>query len=219
VRIVFVEASLETIPEEILHHAQVISSSRVRGKSPESMLLEDNLHYIAIKKLKMYRKRGRPDIVHRCLLLCLDSNVDNLFSEIFVHTVTGKVIQLYPEVRLPRTYERFRGLMEKLFLEGVVKDRNGKILIKVLNCNLDDILQGKVAVLREKGRNGCDSIKKADTICVGAFPHGDFEKSTLKIFSRKKAKFVSFSKKSYTALYALCRTICCLLEDRPLVNR
>lgn len=217
-RLVFVEASLETVPKEIAYHAQVIKASRIRGKKPENMLLEDYLHYRAMKKLDKSEKRGRPDIIHRCLLLCLDSNVDNLFSEIYVHTLTGKIIWVNPEVRLPRTYERFRGLMEKLFTDKRVVTDTNEVLLKLTDLSLEDVLKGRVVVLREKGNvcckegDVCERIKKAGTVCIGAFPHGDFEKETLEIFSEKKAEFISFSRKSYTSLYALCRTICCLLR-------
>ena len=216
VRLVFVEASLETVPKEIVYHAQVIKASRIRGKKPENTLLEDYLHYKAIKKLDKSEKRGRPDIIHRCLLLCLDSNSDNLFSEIYVHTLAGKLIWVNPEVRLPRTYERFRGLMEKLFLDRRIVTDTNNVLLELTDLSLEDVLKGRVVVLREKGNEGdgnsCERIKKAGTICIGAFPHGDFEKETLEIFLEKKAEFISFSRKSYTSLYALCRTICCLLS-------
>ena len=64
-------------------------------------------------------KRGRPDIVHFTLLEALGSplNLEGLLK-IYVHTYSGYVIDVRPEVRLPRDCNRFSGLMEQLFQEG-----------------------------------------------------------------------------------------------------
>ncbi len=199
-RLILVESSLEPVPKEIAYHADVIRS--------RSKLLEDYLHYRAIRKLEKAEKRGRPDIVHRCLLLALDSK---LFSEIYVHTIAGRVIRVNPEVRLPRTYDRFKGLMEKLFEKGkIVAD---DVLLEIVDTSLKKLLVGKTVVLREvaENRSACEEIVKANTVCLGAFPHGDYEKETIEVFKKAKATFVSFGSEKYTSTFALCRVICCLL--------
>ena len=60
-------------------------------------------------------------------------------GECQVHTVRGKVIEFSRAVRIPRTYNRFKGLMAKLLKEGAVpKDRP---LIRVLESSLKDLLE------------------------------------------------------------------------------
>ncbi len=207
-RLIFVDSSLELIPKTIHHHVDVIKSSRIRRKKIEEMLLEDYLHYRAIRKLRNAKKRGRPDIIHRCLLLALDSQ---LFDEIFVHTIADKIIWVNKNTRLPRTYERFRGLMEKLFKTGKI-EINGKVLLEILNYKLEDVLKGKVVVLSENGEKDkfCKHVVTANTICIGAFPKGNFEEETLNTFKKANAKFVRFDDKSCSSLYSTCMVICCI---------
>ena len=207
-RLVLLEASLETVPEEIAYHADVIRAARLRKKRAEEMLLEDYLHFRAIRKLSMAEKRGRPDIVHRCLLLALDSGV---FEEIYVHTVAGRIIRVSGETRLPRTYERFRGLMEKLFREERI-EANGRVLLEIVDARLEEVAGEKAVLLRESGarlrrKERCEIIRSADSICLGAFPHGDYEEETLRAL--KRAREISLGEESYSSLYALCRVLCC----------
>jgi len=194
------------VPKEIAYHSSVIKASRIRRKRADEMLLEDYLHFRAIRKLERAEKRGRPDIVHRCLLLALDSQV---FDEIYIHTITGKLIRVNVETRLPRTYERFRGLMEKLFREKRIES-GGKVLLEILNVRLEDVVDNAV-LLREKGerkKGVCDMLKNAKTICIGAFPHGDYERETLEAL--KGAEQLSLGSRNYTSLYALIKVLCCL---------
>ncbi len=207
-KLVLLEASLETVPREIAYHADVIRSSRLRKKKAEEMLLEDYLHYRAIRKLSLAEKRGRPDIVHRCLLLALDSG---LFEEVYVHTIAGRIIRISRETRLPRTYERFRGLMEKLFSEEEI-EANSKVLLKIVDVRLEDVVGEKAVLLRESGlkvsrEERCRILKNADTVCLGAFPHGDYEEETLRAL--RDAKQISLGEENYSTLYALCRVLCC----------
>ena len=201
------DSSLEIVPKEIVHHVDVIRSSRIRKKRAEEMLLEDYLHYRAIRKLERSEKRGRPDILHRCLLLALDSN---LFSEIYVHTVQNLLIKIDVNTKLPRTYERFRGLMEKLLLEGKI-EAGGKVLLEVVDYKLEDVLD-RAVVLWEKGdrKDVCKRISESRTICIGAFPHGDFEEETMKAFKKANATFLSFGEAKLSSLYATCKVICCV---------
>ena len=61
------------------------------------------------KKLNNWRKRGRPDIVHLCLLEALESPLNkNKILSVYVHTYDNKIIYINPEVRLPRNYTIIR---------------------------------------------------------------------------------------------------------------
>ncbi|RLG20801.1 hypothetical protein DRN72_04605 [Methanosarcinales archaeon] len=56
-------------------------------------LLDSSYHHKAMRMLENPDKRGRPDIVHFCLLEALGSplNVDGKLSTV-VHTYDGKII-------------------------------------------------------------------------------------------------------------------------------
>ncbi len=204
---VFLEASLETVPKVISKHPEVLSDARRRKKKPTEMILDDSKHHNAMKKLKNREKRGRPDIIHQCLLLLLDSPIKKDF-DIYVHTINNEIIYVNSETRLPRNYNRFIGLMEDLFKKRKIV-ANGKTLLEMTDLSLRRIVEGReVVVLHERGEGEevlYDVFKRNFAVCIGAFPHGDFSRDVLRILG--KAKFVSFGVESYTSLYVTCRVI------------
>ncbi|ADC64332.1 Suppressor Mra1 family protein [Ferroglobus placidus DSM 10642] len=206
-RVVLVESSLELIPEKIQNHPAVISDSRRRKKKPKEMILDDSKHHAAMKNLPKREKRGRPDIVHSCLLSLIDSAVENL--EIYIHTINNEVIRVNRETRIPRNYNRFIGLFEQLYKEKRI-EANGKVLLEIVDESLENILRGEVIVMREG--ESLDNFKKAlnseeITVCIGAFPHGDFEKETYEVFGKVDAKFAGFGEVSRTSLYVVNRVL------------
>ncbi len=208
-RFVFVESSLETIPEEIQNHPDVVRSARRRGKRPEKLLLDDSIHHRAMANLEKREKRGRPDIIHQCLLAVLDSNLKDV--EIFVHTVNGVVIWVNRETRLPRNYIRFVGLMEDLFDRGKI-EANGKTLIEIRDIPLSSILTENTVVLKEgfSEENLVRSMDSDLTVCIGAFPHGDFSDEAVGVFKKRNVRFAGFGKYPKTSLYATYKTVCLL---------
>ncbi len=208
-RFVFVESSLATVPKEIQDHPDVVKSARRRGKRPEKLILDDSIHHRAMASLEKKEKRGRPDIVHQCLLAVLDSNLENV--EIFVHTVAGKIIWVNRETRIPRNYLRFVGLMEDLFdKKKIVADE--RTLIEIRDVSLLDILTDNTVILREgfTEENLVKSMGNDLTVCIGAFPHGDYSDETMRMFKKRNAKFAGFGKEPKTSLYATYKTVCLL---------
>ena len=205
-RIVFVESSLETVPKSIAKHPAILSDARRRKKKPTEMILDDSKHHTAMRNLENREKRGRPDIIHQCLLLSLDSPIEDL--EIYVHTVNDIVIWINRKTRLPRNYNRFIGLMEDLFKKRKIT-ANGKTLLEITDLSLKRIIKDReVVVLSEKGKDEevlYDVFKKNFAVCIGAFPHGDFSQKTLRLL--KNAEFVSIGRGTYTSLYVTCRVI------------
>ncbi len=218
IRVVLVEASLELIPESIQRHPAVVSDSRRRKKKPREIILDDSKHHAAMKELPKREKRGRPDIVHSCLLSILDSAVEEL--EIYVHTINNEIIWINRETRIPRNYNRFIGLFEQLFKEGVI-EVDGKKLIEVSEKSLEDVLEGSVVVMREG--ESLENFKKAlssefITVCVGAFPHGDFEEETYEVFKRVGASFAGFGSVARTSLYVVNRVLALYEISRKLID-
>lgn len=207
-RFVFVETSLETIPEEIANHPIILRDARRKKVRPEFMILDDSRHHRAMGGLEKREKRGRPDIIHQCLLAVLDSKLD---AEIYIHTVRNQIIWVNRETRIPRNYNRFLGLMEDLFRKKEIQ-ASGKTLLAILDKNLTDILTENTVVL-EKGYDSHALLERNPenlAVCVGGFPHGDFDKETLRIFDRVKARFAGFGETDRTSLYATYKAVCML---------
>ncbi|MEM2177111.1 MAG: 16S rRNA methyltransferase [Archaeoglobaceae archaeon] len=202
---IFLEASLEIVPAEIRNHSAVVSDARRRRKKVSEILLDDSKHHSAMERLKFREKRGRPDIVHQCLLLLLDSPMRKNF-EVYVHTIGGMIIKVAVETRLPRNYNRFVGLMENLFRDKAIKG-NGKNLLEIVDLKLSDLVKGKnVVLLSEKGDKFNPEIFKGETaICIGAFAHGEFFESTLRELGNFKA--VSLGRESYSSLYVTSKIL------------
>jgi len=118
--LVFVETALEPMPKEILNHPMILEESHKRHKPPVEILLDSNKHNLPMRALKQMQRRGRPDILHFSLLVALDSIAakTGVLKKVLVHTQNDEVILFPHDLRLPRIYNRFCGIMEQLFAKG-----------------------------------------------------------------------------------------------------
>lgn len=85
----------------------------------------------------------RPDIVHQCLLALFDSDLAyqhrlRVYISLFVRQ--GKVIEVSPALRPPRTYTRFRGLMAALLRDGRVCSTDGQVLMRLMPGSVAPII-------------------------------------------------------------------------------
>jgi len=223
-KLVFLEASLELVPSEISRHPAVVKDARRRKKKPTKIILDDSKHHAAMRELDNREKRGRPDIIHQCLLSALDSRASRLL-DVYVHTVNDLIIWINNETRLPRNYNRFIGLMEDLFEKKEIR-ADDKVLLKILDDELEDVLKDsdKIVVLSEKGERDENYLREVYrkfekvTTCIGAFPHGDFSEETVEILNDLGAEFVSISSEPLTSLYITNRVIC-IYEDERVLTR
>ena len=217
--VVLAEASLETVPAKIAYHPVIVRHARRKGVSPLNIILDDSLHHIAMKTLKNWRRRGRPDIVHFCLLTLTGSP---LYREgklrIMVHTCRDIVIRIAGNVRLPRHYERFKGLMSQLLRLGRVPP-TGKPLMEAEKGEILDVLekfQGyKVIAFTEKGEYYTpDRLRQLfsrvenPVVVVGAFPHGELPGEVLDRADYK----VSVYESPLDAWIVLCKLLCAYEE-------
>ncbi len=185
VTVLLIESSLELVPPEIAGHPSVIRNAGRRGKKPTEVLLDVSLHYHAMRKLRNRGKRGRPDIVHVTLLELLSSPL-NLEGRLrlLIHTVNDYVIEVSPETRIPRNYNRFVGLMEQLLTAGRVPPNSEEPLMKARPSTLTSLLKelgaDGIILLSEGGvrvspRDICRKAVELEVpIAIGCFPHGDF---------------------------------------------
>jgi len=213
--LLLVEAALETVPEEIQNHPAVVNDARRRGKKPSHILLDRSYHHWAMKKLQDSEKRGRPDIVHFSLLEALGSplNLKGLL-ETYVVTRDNFIIHVNPAVRLPRIYERFKGVFEQLFENGVVLSNSGEELLRLEKGSLAALVERlkptKRILLTEKTvPHTLSSIQTLiDTpkplVMVGCFPHGDFSPETKKLAD----VCVSLYEKPLEAWIVVSRVLC-----------
>ena len=191
--LILAESALETVPKEIARHPAVKKYARRRGKKPHQTILDRSYHHRAMLNLPNSEKRGRPDIVHFSLLSALGTPLaKEKLLEIYVHTIANYVIYVNPEVRLPRNYLRFIGLMEQLFIHGKVPPESQNPLLraekKTLKELIEEINPEYTLAFTRKGKmqpleNAISKLvnKTRAAIIIGGFPHGSFSEETLKL--------------------------------------
>jgi rRNA small subunit pseudouridine methyltransferase Nep1 len=189
--LLFVEASLELVPRKIARHPSVTRNAKREGKNPEEVLLDRSLHHHAMLSLPEAEKRGRPDIIHFCLLEALGSPLNKAGKlKPIVHTLNSDLLDVSPELRLPRDCYRFRSLIEQLFAVKRVPP-DGDPLITLSRKSLSDVKKGvnpsrTVALTSHgKARRLSDLCMDLATepnplVLLGAYPNGPMREETLK---------------------------------------
>jgi rRNA small subunit pseudouridine methyltransferase Nep1 len=117
---------------------------------------------------------------------------------VHLHLQDGQIIEVKPDVRLPRNYDRFVGLMEQLLLKGRVPPQ-GDSLLHIRETSLEELLlqlksesdkavtllaiEGGKQTSTENLRNLLPPDPSVPVIVgVGAFPHGDLSEETVSMF-------------------------------------
>jgi rRNA small subunit pseudouridine methyltransferase Nep1 len=186
---VLAEAALELVPKELWKSQAVVSDARRRGADASRILLDRSFHHSAMSRLRDSEKRGRPDLVHEAVLsvtgtpLFLDGSVS-----LFVHTNADLVLEVAEKTRIPKSYYRFRGLMEKLLSE-----RSDGELVKIYPGTMRELVRKKISPdaifgLSVQGRQTSleelvEKVRAAKNPCVlvGGFPRGHFSPETLSL--------------------------------------
>lgn len=187
--LIIAESSLELVPRELQRHNSVTSYCKKVRKRPSEVLLDNSWHFAAMKGIKNEIKRGRPDIVHFCLLeACSIPLYEEDEIAVYVHTIDDKVISMGSGVRLPKSYHRFAGIIEKLFIEKTI-EADGKTLFEMKDMTfsklVDTIQPKRVIGLSSEGKQSSygEVAKLCDDetcLVIGGFPKGDFSDSTKK---------------------------------------
>ena len=181
--LVIAESALELVPKELQKHNSVIASARRFNKKPAEILLDISWHFAAMKGIKNEIKRGRPDLVHFSLLeaCSIPLYFENKLN-VFVHTIDDKVISVGQNIRLPKSYHRFIGLVEKLYATGKIEESNNTLLeIKEMNFgNLIKKINPKQTIaLSSKGikssyQKVAEELNDNTCLVVGGFSKGQF---------------------------------------------
>jgi rRNA small subunit pseudouridine methyltransferase Nep1 len=206
VSLVIAEAALETVPNEIMHHPSVKKHAHKYGKKPTEILLDRSYHHAAMIqcRLKSEWKRGRPDITHFALMEALSTPL--FFKgilKVYVSTINNKVIFIGENLRIPKSYFRFEGLMMNLFKDGVIKNvegnNNNNVLLKIYdNVTFESLIKNivkpnKLIGLSTLGaqytfeevvsKNIAQNNNPHCAFVIGGFPKGHFSDNISKLFT------------------------------------
>lgn len=197
--IILLDCALELIPREISSLKQIQKHATRRGKKPSELLLDQTHHGQSMTKLSQSERRGRPDITFLSLMSILETPLckEGLLS-VHLHLQDGRIIEVQPDVRLPRNYDRFVGLMEQLLLKGRVPPQ-GDSLLHIVKGSLGDLIsklqagsastmtllaiEGGQQTSIENLRNLLPQDPSVPVIVgIGAFPHGNLSDETVSMF-------------------------------------
>jgi rRNA small subunit pseudouridine methyltransferase Nep1 len=181
--LVIAESALELVPLELQRHNSVIASARRFNKKPSEILLDISWHFAAMKGIKNEIKRGRPDLVQFCLLeaCSIPLYFENKLN-VFVHTIDDKVISIGQNVRLPKSYHRFVGLVEKLYSTRKIEENNS-ILLEMNEMSLGNLIKKinpkQTIALSRNGSNSsyqkvAEEIEDDTCLVIGGFSKGQF---------------------------------------------
>jgi len=189
--VLLAEASLELVPKRLQRDRRVVRAAARRGKDPSEMLLDSSyLGPDLVRRADPSGKRGRPDVVHRSLLALTDSPPwREGWLRIYLHTVEGRMFELEPGLRPPRSYNRFVGLMEALLRDGRVgppdmplireADLSPAELVGRLN---PDLVMGLTASGGLANPLEILDPELEEMAVVGCFPAGDFSEEIRGLF-------------------------------------
>ena len=129
------------IPDEIARHSAVRNHSRRRQQKSSAILLDRSYHHAAMKRLPDSWKRGRPDIVHFALMEALSTPLFmNTMLKVYVHTINDKIITIADNLRIPKSYFRFEGLMMGLFKDNIIRSNDDTILMELSDGTFTDLV-------------------------------------------------------------------------------
>jgi rRNA small subunit pseudouridine methyltransferase Nep1 len=186
--IILVECGIELIPKQIRKHSAI-----QKNLSPQiyaTQLLDNALHHSAMINLHNTKKRGRPDITHLCLLNALGSPLNKSGNlKIYLHTINNKIFEFNPKIRIARNFNRFKGLMAKLLIDGSIETGSSK-LIASFNGGLRELINKfknkEIYLFSINGKliNNCKDLFSKDLsknyiAIVGGFQKGNFSKEII----------------------------------------
>jgi rRNA small subunit pseudouridine methyltransferase Nep1 len=186
--LVLAEAALELVPSEVRNDPSVASDARRRGVESSRILLDRSFHHRAMLRLKEGLKRGRPDLVHVTLLsitgtpLYMDGGV-----KVYIHTYGNEVLELQEKTRVPKSYFRFRGLVEQALTEkpktGLLRVRESSFERLVKEIGSDSVIglstQGRKTSMDEL--SAMIGAARKPCVVLGGFAQGHFSPKALEV--------------------------------------
>jgi rRNA small subunit pseudouridine methyltransferase Nep1 len=197
--IILLDCAIELIPSELSSLKPIQKQASRRGKKPSELLLDQTHHGQSMTKLAQSERRGRPDITYLSLMSILETPLcKEGFLTVHLQLQDGRIVEVNPEVRLPRNYDRFVGLIEQLLQHGKVPPQ-GNPLLQIHEISLEDLFARlkagsqstkSILAIEDGQKTTCEMLRNLlpqDSAVpvifgVGAFPHGEMPKETISIF-------------------------------------
>ncbi|CAF3487898.1 unnamed protein product [Adineta steineri] len=231
---------------QVIHPDESLMNKAKKTKSSDKRLIvvleQANLETIKIGKvyellncdrhknhLLKYKRdpnsNARPDITHQCLLMLLDSPLNRAgLLQVYIHTHKGILIEVNPQTRIPRTFDRFAGLMVQLLHKLSIRSQDtvqgGIKLLKVIKNPITDhfpvgckkistsfsLTSSNLVNIRDYVQNQCDDIDQPVVFVIGAMAKG-----SVNVDYNEDAVSIS----SYPLSAALtCSKVCAAFEER-----
>ncbi|MDG6914376.1 MAG: ribosome biogenesis protein [Nitrososphaerota archaeon] len=185
------EAALELVPKPLWREPSVRRDAERRGVEPGRILLDRSVHHSAMLKLEDGYRRGRPDLVHLTLLSVTSTPLHQEGkARTYIHTLGDSVLEFGEVARPPKSYARFRNLMEKVLAErpreGLVRVRDADIprLLESTGSDLSIGLSVQGAPASFEALSNDITATKDPAVVVGGFPRGHFLASSMRAFDR-----------------------------------
>ncbi|PVV02024.1 hypothetical protein BB560_003533 [Smittium megazygosporum] len=174
-----------------------------KTKDAKYQLLNCDDHQSILRKLGLDLAHSRPDITHQAGKL-----------QVYIRTTKNVLIEISPQVRIPRTFKRFSGLMVQLLHKLSIRSVNGnEKLIKVIKNPVTDYFPTNCFSYDTQTVHLQTWIRKnlpentTLVVAIGAMAHGkdDFADSYVD-------EKISISEYPLSASVA-CSKLCSSLED------
>jgi rRNA small subunit pseudouridine methyltransferase Nep1 len=186
---VIAEAALELIPETLWRDPSVRKDAQRRDMKAGSILLDRSIHHSGMLKLSDGYRRGRPDLVHLTLLSVTSTPLhQDGRAKVYIHTIRDDVLEFDEGARPPKSYARFRSLMEKMLVErpvdGLVRVRELTLpqLLKTIGTDYSTGLSIQGAPVQLEALASDLVSRKNPSVVVGGFPRGHFLPRDIKVF-------------------------------------
>ena len=217
IRIVIVEASIEKVPKDLHKHPAIQNDAKRRRRSPDKILLYLPIHYTALlSKGINTTKRGRPDILHRLLLLIQDHPLNKMgLIETYFHTTNDEIYWVNPETRPPIHFYGFEGLMIQLIEKGRIPPEKEPTLIKRLDLTLEELVREEDREVYALEKEGIEiwktDIKKifGNTLLIGGFQEGEYRRDIADLIDYR----LSLAKETLKASTAACMALTMLYQS------
>ncbi len=205
--ILFADAAVELVSPDLAIKLQ--STRQHRKAPPNGELLDVADHNFAMQDLPNKEQRGRPDILHHCLLNTLDTPLARSgTSGVFFHLRDGQVFSVAPDTRIPRNYNRFLGVLTQLLLKTHVPEEKpfhmwlvaGNLAQFLASRSYDHVcVLTRTGVLTDVPRH-FEQGSTGKWLCViGAFQEGYFQSRTLQELRKQPFHLMSIAASGLSA--------------------
>nr|CAB3242488.1 ribosomal RNA small subunit methyltransferase NEP1-like [Phallusia mammillata] len=183
------------------------------GKTFE--LLNCDKHKNVLRKNNRNPGTCRPDIAHQCLLMLMDSPLNRAgLLQVYIHTAKNVLIEINPQTRIPRTFDRFCGLMVQLLHKLSVRGSDAPVkLLKVIKGPVTEHLPaGCVCIGTSFAADAIVDVRdlvlpdKPMAFVIGAMAHGAIDESYTE-------KTISISNYPLSAAIT-CTKVCGAFEEK-----